>query len=195
MGDYKKIEIYPDVKRTSNIKKLIEIYDSKQFTDWYFGYFFEHEDSSYQCIKSDNNNSKEKISSYSDKYLKEGNHEPEWIKESFDETIRVHEGIIFDISLIKLTTKGFIDDFFLKLKEYYLNNENNEELSIMEFFDDSDIEMWSYDCYENIIEELGGDSSDFEVIHDSIDIDEEHNLIKWFSYELITTDEFFIGYD
>ena len=195
MEEYKKIEIYPDVKRTSNLKGLIEIYDSKQFTDWYFGFIEEFDLSSYQCIKSEENNSKEIISSYSDNYVKEGNNDPDWIKDVFDSTIKVNEGTTYSIYLRKLVSKDFIDNFFNKLKEFYHSNGNDINLSLDEFFEESDIELWGLTSYEDLIDNMGGDSSDYEVIHDSTDIDEEYNLIKWFSYEQLMDGEFFVGYD
>jgi hypothetical protein len=194
MNSYKKISDYKDVNQLQNIKMLIDVYDAKKFSNLYFGYLEEYEGSFFQCVKSEKNNSTEKISSYNDEYVLEGNHEPDWIKQSFDETVEVHEGDTYSVSLRKLISTDFVDDFIAKVKNYYSSNGNNDDLTIQDFFDDSGIDYWGLTSYEDIIDELDGNDNDYEEIHDGTDIDENDNLIRWFSYVQSGNEYFFIGY-
>ena len=56
------------------------------------------------------------------------------------------------------------------------------------------INMGSVETYLDFVENLGGDSDDYEVMYDETDIDEHGNLIKWFSYGQLDEEDLLFGY-
>ena len=197
MEKYRKIRSFKDIKFVELLGEMIDVYDNNPNVEWFFGYKFKYRWSCFQCIKSDENKSTIKISEYNeDEHVRDGNYDPEYVEEMFDETTEVYDGWSYSIWLSKIISKEFISSFFGKIKDHY-NSYKGSDIkyeSINEFMEKLNINMGSVETYLDFVENLGGDSDDYEVMYDETDIDEHGNLIKWFSYGQLDEEDLLFGY-
>ena len=54
--------------------------------------------------------------------------------------------------------------------------------------------MNKYKNINDFIEKLNGNNENFNLIYDEIEIDENENLIDWFSYDMFDEENLEIGY-
>ena len=157
----------------------------------------------WQCKRSDNNKNNDVNSKWSDDYLLESLHDP---KSDFDESVNVYEspnnGACSALLLAKITSKDFIKKLKSKLSDYsmyyYSHNEgdyfddfstwlHNQSVNPNEYYP-----FFNWDI-ESFIRAVGGSEEDrLEIFEDYID--ENGNLILWFSFYQLELENFEIGY-
>lgn len=196
---YKKLD---DIINYSKIKffnenPINEIFDIN-FLDvnieLYFGYVYEEGGAVWQCIKSAENNNSEKISNYIEgKY--ERDHCDYDIEDEFDETNEVYEGRSRSIWLYKITSQKFIQMFQRKINEWQDSiSLKDNSFYLSDFLEWLEFEIIALDSLTYLYEHLNGDINDIEVILDEVNIDDNDNCIKWYSYSEIEFEYFQIGY-
>jgi len=157
----------------------------------------------WQCKRSDNNKNNDVNSKWSEDYLLESLHDP---KSDFDESVNVYEspnnGACSALLLAKITSKDFIQKLKSKLSDYsmyyYSHNEgdyfddfstwlHNQSVNSDEYYP-----FFNWDI-ESFIRAVGGSEEDkLEIFEDYID--ENGNLILWFSFYQLELENFEIGY-
>ena len=199
--NYKKIKHYSEIKIVDLLHEIIELHENEFNIEWYFGFKQKFEYSTFQCIKSNENNSTKKISSFNENYkeiLRHTEYTPseDKMRKKFDETTKVYFGeLSYKICLSKITSLKFIENFMNRLKEYYNSTTESQkkDLILNDFFVES---IFSYELYLSFIQDFGGTKNDYKPLLHEIPCDSNKNLILW--YGCIGTDydddEFFIGY-
>lgn len=169
---------------------------------FYLHFKTEYKGCSYQCMKSDENKTTEKISEFNeDEHVRMGDLDIEgggFYRDDFDETNEVHDGRVNVISLTQINSIDFIKRMFNKIKE--CQSELGENISFTEFYnwieldEDNYIRMELDERFNDFIEKLNGNNENFNLIYDEIEIDENENLIDWFSYDMFDEENLEIGY-
>ena len=162
----------------------------------------EYRNTYFQCIKSEENNNTDKISEFNAKeHVREGNYYiegVEYYQEKFDETNEVNWGRSNIMSLAQINSIDLTKKLFDKIKE--CQNELEESVSFAEFYDWIELEESNYnqgeldERFSDFIEKLNGNNENFEVAYDEIKIDEDENLIHWFSYDEFDEEYLQLGY-
>jgi antitoxin component YwqK of YwqJK toxin-antitoxin module len=189
--DYNDITFFQD-----DLKEIIDLDFEKNDIELYLGYKYEHRWSVFQCIKSEENKSTKKISKYDeDEHVRDGKYDPEYVKESFDETNEVHDGYSYSVWLSKINSNEFITNFQEKIKSLKDHPDWKDEESFyfsefIEWIEHHDNCPVLDDLYDN----MGGNRNDLTSVLDEVDIDDEGNLISWYSYGQLDTEYFQIGY-
>jgi len=169
---------------------------------FYLHFKTEYKGCSYQCMKSDENKTTEKISEFNeDEHVRMGDLDIEgggFYRDDFDETNEVHDGRVNVISLTQINSIDFIKRMFNKIKE--CQSELGENISFTEFYnwieldEDNYIRMELDERFNDFIEKLNGNNENFNLIYDEIEIDENENLIDWFSYDMFDEENLEIGF-
>lgn len=169
---------------------------------FYLHFKTEYSGCSFQCVKSDENNTTDKISKFDkDKHVRMGDLDyggDGFYRDKFDETNEVHDGRVNVISLTQINSIDFIKRMFNKIKE--CQSELGENISFTDFYNwielDEDVYMRNEldERFNDFIEKLNGDNENFNLICDEIEIDENENLIDWFSYDMFDEEDLEIGY-
>ena len=192
--DYKGI-IYVELNQLVNL----DINEN----DFYLQFLSTYRGCSYQCIKSEENKSLDKISEFNeDEHVRMGDLDVEgggFYRDDFDETNEVFDGNVNVISLLHIDSIHLKKKLIDKIIE--CQNEQDENISISEFFNwFLGIEEYHYSSQElderfnDFYEKLNGDNENLKLIFDEIETDEEQNLVDWFSYDMFEYDYLFIGY-
>ena len=148
-------------------------------------------------MKSDTNNSNDKISKYNeDEHVREGNWDPDGIEEMFDKTNEVHENDFRFMWVHKINSKNFNVNFNEKVKRYI--KETDGYRSLTEFCEwlDEDVEILM-NCQESIepfMELFELKDKDVKTIIDDKEVDHEYNILNWGSWEEINEHGFSIHY-
>ena len=163
--------------------------------DFFLQYKYEHRGSCFQCEKSDENKSTEKISEYNEyEHVRDGNYDPDYVEEMFDETNEVHDEWSYSIWLCKINSIEFLQKLVKKYDECLSKLEFNTKLSFKEFMELTEYEDFGVHTKEDFYEHLGGNLDDLEEIYYDIDIDEKGNLIEWYTYSLLDEEYLEFGY-
>ena len=161
--------------------------------DFFLQYKYEHRWSCFQCEKSDENKSTEKISEYDeDEHVRDGNYDPEYVEDMFDETNEVYDEWSYSIWLSKINSSEFLQKLVKKLDE--CQRELDEDFSFQEFIEWTEYDDFGVHTKEGFYEHLGGNLCDLEEIYDELDIDEKGNLIDWYSYGQLDEEYLELGY-
>ncbi|MDC1433956.1 hypothetical protein N8147_00220 [Flavobacteriaceae bacterium] len=192
--DYKGITFINSHDELSSILDL----DTEKY-QFYLHFKTEYRGCSYQCMKSDENKTTEKISEFNEDEHVRMNDLDYFDRDKFDETNEVHDGRVNVISLTQINSIDFIKRMFNKIKE--CQSELGENVSFIEFYnwikldeDDSYEEMVMDERFNDFIEKLNGDKEDFSEILWERRIDEDENLIDWFSYDMFDEVNLEIGF-
>ena len=154
----------------SKIKDL----DLKEY-DFFLEYKYEHRWSCFQCKKSHDNISTDKISEYDeDEHVRDGNDDPEYVEEMFDETNEVHDGWSYSIWLSKINSSEFLQNLVKKVDECQ-RDLGEEDFSFQEFIEWTEYDDYGVHSKEDFYEHLGGNLNDLECLEDELDIDEKGN--------------------
>lgn len=195
--DYKGITFINPHDELSSILDL----DTEKY-QFYLHFKTEYRSCSYQCMKSEDNKTTEKISKFNfDEHVRMGDLDIEgggFYRDRFDETNEVHDGRVNEISLTQINSLDFIKRLFNKIKE--CQSELGENVSFTEFYnwielDEDDYNRMELDeRFNDFIEKLNGDKEDFSEILCERRIDEDENFIDWFSYDMFDEENLEIGY-
>lgn len=206
MKKYKNINDSFDYKGMTFINPHDELspildLDTEKY-QFYLHFKTEYRGCSYQCVKSEDNKTTEKISEFNeDEHVRMGDLDIEgggFYRDDFDETNEVHDGRVNVISLTQINSIDFIKRMFNKIKE--CQSELGENISFTEFYnwieldEDDYIRMELDERFNDFIEKLNGNNENFNLIYDEIEIDEEENFIDWFSYDMFDEENLEIGY-
>tara|TARA_B100001778_G_scaffold314265_1_gene299366 strand:+ start:447 stop:1049 length:603 start_codon:yes stop_codon:yes gene_type:complete len=173
----------------SKIKDL----DLKEY-DFFLEYKYEHRWSCFQCKKSDDNISTDKISEYDeDEHVRDGRYDPEYVEEMFDETNEVHDGWSYSIWLSKINSSEFLQNLVKKVDECQ-SDLGEEDFTFQEFIEWTEYDDYGVHSKEDFYEHLGGNLNDLECLEDELDIDEKGNLIDWYSYGQLDEEYLQLGY-
>lgn len=203
MKKYKNINDSFDYKGIIDVElnQLVNIDINEN--DFYLEFHSRYRGCSYQCIKSEENKSLDKISEFNeDEHVRMGDLDVEgggFYRDDFDETNEVFDGNVNVISLLHIDSTNLKKKLIDKIIE--CQNEQDENISISEFFNwFLGIEDYHYSSQElderfnDFHEKLNGDNENLKLIFDEIETDEEQNLVDWFSYDMFEYDHLFIGY-
>ena len=110
--DYKGITFINSHDELSSILDL----DTEKY-QFYLHFKTEYRGCSYQCMKSDENKTTEKISEFNEDEHVRMNDLDYFDRDKFDETNEVHDGRVNEISLTQINSIDFIKRMFNKIKE------------------------------------------------------------------------------
>ena len=155
---------------------------------FYFSYIFSFK-GIFQLEKSDNNNSRLKISEFKDEYMLDG-HNDEY--EDFDETNEVFEGEFSKNFLYKVESDKIANCLNEKLDAF--REKNGEECEFRDFFkslnENWEMPLHPEDAFGLILKSIGVNENDFEVIYEDRVNNKKGDIVCWYQYSDLYNEEF-----